>query len=130
MTLLHAGERKVPEIMVHQLQESSSKQLDVFESYAILPEPDTNYIRKNAQERKNAEHYIQADFARKEPLNCTVGFDIELRVKRAEGGPKFAHHEVKPPTIDGLSGEHKVSAATAVMHFHMGPAFSHGTRTA
>ena len=30
MSLLHAGEGKVPEIMVHKLQEALAKQLDMF----------------------------------------------------------------------------------------------------
>jgi hypothetical protein len=44
MTLLHADreERKVPEIMVHQLQEARVNQLHVSGSYAVRPEPGTD----------------------------------------------------------------------------------------
>jgi hypothetical protein len=42
MSLLHAGERKVPEIMVHEVQEAFTKQLDVLGSYIVRPEPGTD----------------------------------------------------------------------------------------
>ena len=42
MSLLHAGERKVPEIMVHKLQEALAKQLDIFGSNAVLLESGTD----------------------------------------------------------------------------------------
>ena len=42
MGLLHAGERKVPEIMVHEVQEAFVKQLDVFGIYTVQPEPGTD----------------------------------------------------------------------------------------
>jgi len=35
MTLLDAGERKVPEIMVHELQKALADQLDVLETFAV-----------------------------------------------------------------------------------------------
>jgi hypothetical protein len=42
MSLLHAGERKVPEIMVYKVQEAFAKQLDVLGSYTVRPEPGTD----------------------------------------------------------------------------------------
>ena len=48
MPLLDAGERKVPEIMVHQLQEALADQLDVLGSLAVrletVEESVSNYI--------------------------------------------------------------------------------------
>ena len=46
MSLLHAGERKVPEIMVHKLQEALAKQLDMFGSNAVLLESGTDSVSK------------------------------------------------------------------------------------
>ena len=46
MSLLHAGERKVPEIMVHKLQEALAKQLDIFGSNAVLLESGTDSVSK------------------------------------------------------------------------------------
>ena len=46
MILLHAGERKVPEIMVHKLQEALAKQLDMFGSNAVLLESGTDSVSK------------------------------------------------------------------------------------
>jgi hypothetical protein len=42
MSLLHAGERKVPEKMVHEVQEAFAKQLDVLGGYTVQPEPGTD----------------------------------------------------------------------------------------
>ena len=61
---------------------------------------------------------IHTDFARKKLIDCTS--DSKLRMNRAENGPNFAHHVVKPPAINGLILTHKVSAAAAVILFHRG----------
>jgi hypothetical protein len=58
MSLLHAGERKVPEIMVHEVQEAFARQLDVLGSYTVRPEP--------------------TDLACKELIHGRIALDIEL----------------------------------------------------
>ena len=85
MSLLHAGERKVPEIMVHKLQEALAKQLDIFGSSAVLPESGTDSVSKfclkttnicknilNMQHMQKQTKYadIRADFARKKLIDC------------------------------------------------------------
>jgi hypothetical protein len=52
---------------------------------------------------KNAEYGIQVDFACKKLINSRVGLDIKVVMKQAESGPTFAHHEVNPLAIDGLT---------------------------
>ena len=137
MSLLHAGERKVPEIMVHKLQEALAKQLDIFGSSAVLPESGTDSVSKfclkttnicknilNMQHMQKQTKYadIRADLARKKLIDCRSTSDSKLRMNRAENGPNFAHHVVKPPAINGLILTHKVSAAAAVILFHRGRA--------
>ena len=63
---------------------------------------------------------IHADFARKKLIDCSSTSDSKLRMNRAENGPNFAHHVVKPPAINGLILTHKVSAAAAVILLHRG----------
>ena len=128
-------ERKVPEIMVHKLQEALAKQLDMFGSNAVLLESGTDSVSKfclkttkyaknklNVQNMQKQTKYadIHADFARKKLIDCSSTSDSKLRMNRAENGPNFAHHVLKPPAIDGLILTHKVSAAAAVILFHRG----------
>ena len=123
--------------MVHKLQEALAKQLDIFGSSAVLPESGTDSVSKfclkttnicknilNMQHMQKQTKYadIRADFARKKLIDCRSTSDSKLRMNRAENGPNFAHHVVKPPAINGLILTHKVSAAAAVILFHRGRA--------
>ena len=137
MPLLDAGERKVPEIMVHQLQEALADQLDVLGSLAVgletVEESVSNYMNhmqkyfeyakskqnmQNMQEHSQyAEHDLHTDFAVEELIDTLKSPGVELLVNCVEHrANNFVPHVVKPPAIDWLVGPNIVPAQTAVTH--------------
>ena len=133
--MLNAGERKVPEIMVHQVQEALADRLHVLGRLAVGLETVKESVRKYMQNmhkykkyakyaktkrnmqntqkhRKHAEYDLHADFAGEELVNSP---GVELWVNFVEHRTNnFVPHLVKPSAIEWLACPNEVTAKAAV----------------